>query len=149
MYQNPRSMSKTYDLPSRRLTCKDSERLVQAHCRKTRKTKKRAKIMATALDRAINEVKPEAIRLAASKRDLSRAERPITKERLVLMNAITEMRMLPLFMLEAVRILRETDTEDYKAAYIEICKRWKSVHKGRDYSESPVVYYSVLSLLRG
>ena len=105
--------------------------------------------MLGSLDRAISEVEAEALRMASGKKDLSKIERPLTKERLVLLNAITEMRMIPMFMLEAVQILREIETEDYKAAYIEVCKRWKSVHKGRDYSDSPVIYYSVLSLLRG
>ena len=147
-------MTKTYDLPSRRLRCEDSERLVAAHCRKTTKGTKKDMTKQrwaapNALDRAISEVEPEALRLATGKRDLSRAERPLTKERLVLLNAMTEMRMIPVFMLEAVRILREVKTENYREAYTEICKHWKSVHMGRDYSESPVIYYSVLSLLRG
>ena len=144
-------MPQTDDLPSRRLVCKDSEQLVTAHCRKSAKTQKRSrkKIMPTSLDQAISEVEAEAHRMASGKRDLDKIERPITKERLVLLNAITEMRMIPMFMLEAVRNMRKSKTEDYKAAYIEVCKRWKSVHKGRDYSDSPVIYYSVLSLLRG
>ncbi len=105
--------------------------------------------MRSALERAISEAEPDALELAASKRDMSKVARPLTKERLILLNAITEMRMIPMFMVEAVQILRGIETEDYRAAYNEICKRWKSVHKGRDYSDSPVIYYSVLSLLRG
>ena len=146
-------MTRGYDLPSRRLVCKDSQQLIEAHCRNTSKTKVKAtskrKIMRSALERAISEAEPDALELAASKRDMSKVARPLTKERLILLNAITEMRMIPMFMVEAVQILRGIETEDYRAAYNEICKRWKSVHKGRDYSDSPVIYYSVLSLLRG
>ncbi len=143
-------MTRTYELQPRRLTCKESERLVAAHCRGAAKRQK-ARMDKVALDQAIDEVEAEALRLASGKRDLSRVERPLTKDKLLLLNAITEMRMIPMFVMEAVKKLKtvKSRTPDYRKEYIEICKRWKSVHKGRDYSDSPVIYYTVLSLLRG
>ena len=145
------TMVKIHKLPRRQLTCEDSDRLIAAHCRKAATPRMREESgknipRSPVLRKAIAALEPEVRHLTRAVAPFSPASSSLTKERMLLLQAVTEIKMQPLLMLEAVKVLRGAKG-DYKTVYENVCKRWKSAHKGPDSSNNPIMLYCVLSLL--